>query len=102
VAGDSHTKFDAGAFTVGAVGGAATIAGAVGVGIVNFANSCRERGVIDALNSRDTTILQLERRIANQRTELGRRDATIRSQAMTIRELDLRLTMAQYLRQRRS
>jgi hypothetical protein len=33
--GDSHTNFDAAAFTVGAVGGAATIAGAIGVGIAN-------------------------------------------------------------------
>jgi predicted amino acid dehydrogenase len=99
MAGDSHTNFDAGAFTAGAVGGAATIAGAIGVGIANFAAGRRERGV---LQSRDATIFRLEQRIANQRTELGRRDATIRDQALTIRELDLRLNMAQYLRQRRS
>ena|SRR5882724_10582267 len=36
MAGDSHTAFDAGAFTVGAIGGAATIAGALGAGLANF------------------------------------------------------------------
>ena len=35
MAGDSHTNFDVGAFTIGAVGGAATIAGAIGAGIAN-------------------------------------------------------------------
>jgi hypothetical protein len=35
VAGDSHTNFDVGAFSIGAVGGAATIAGAIGAGIAN-------------------------------------------------------------------
>jgi hypothetical protein len=96
--GDSHTNFDAGAFTVGAIGGAATIAGAIGAGISNLAAARRERGTMDAVQSRDDTIRWLERRIDNQRTELGRRDATIRDQAMTIRELGLRLGMSQYLR----
>jgi hypothetical protein len=36
VSGDSHTNFDAGAFTVGALGGAATIAGALGAGLANL------------------------------------------------------------------
>jgi hypothetical protein len=35
VAGDSHTNFDSAAFTVGTLGGAATIAGAIGAGIAN-------------------------------------------------------------------
>jgi hypothetical protein len=101
MAGDSHTNFNAAAFTVGAVGGAATIAGAIGAGISNLAAARRERWTMDAVLSRDDTIRSLQRRIDNQRTELGRRDATIRDQAMTIRELDLRLGMSQYLRQRR-
>jgi hypothetical protein len=96
--GDSHTNFDAGAFTVGAIGGAATIAGAIGAGISNLAAARRERGTMDAVQSRDDTIRWLERRIDNQRTELGRRDATICDEAMTIRELGLRLGMSQYLR----
>ncbi|MCC8962470.1 hypothetical protein H8A95_09125 [Bradyrhizobium sp. Pear76] len=33
--GGSHTNFNAGAFTAGAVGGALTIAGAIGAGIAN-------------------------------------------------------------------
>ncbi|HEX7883543.1 MAG TPA: hypothetical protein VF499_12480 [Afipia sp.] len=33
--GGSHTNFDASAFTAGAVGGAMTIAGAIGAGIAN-------------------------------------------------------------------
>jgi hypothetical protein len=101
MAGDSHTNFNAAAFTVGAVGGAATIAGAIGAGISNLAAARRKRWTMDAVLSRDDTIRSLQRRIDNQRTELGRRDATIRDQAMTIRELDLRLGMSQYLRQRR-
>jgi hypothetical protein len=36
MAGDSHTNFNAAAFTVGAVGGAATIAGALGAGLANL------------------------------------------------------------------
>jgi hypothetical protein len=35
MAGDSHTGFDQQAFTVGAIGGAATIAGAIGAGLAN-------------------------------------------------------------------
>jgi hypothetical protein len=98
--GDSHTNFDSAAFTVGAVNGAATIAGALGAGISNLAAARRERGTTDAVQSRDVTIRSLQRRIDNQRTEIGRRDATIRDQAMTIREQHLKLTMSQYLRQR--
>jgi hypothetical protein len=100
MAGDSHTNFNAAAFTVGAVGGAATIAGAIGAGIGNLAAARRERGTADAVQSRDATIRSMQLRIDNQSVELGRRDATIRDQAMTIRELDLRLGMSQYLRQR--
>jgi hypothetical protein len=100
MAGGSHTNFDQQAFTVGAIGGAATIAGALVAGVTNIAAGRRERGVRDALQSRDAVICSLRRRIDNQRTELGRRDATIRDQALTIRELDLRLGMAQYMRQR--
>ncbi|MGM4916235.1 hypothetical protein [Tardiphaga sp. 813_E8_N1_3] len=100
MAGDSHTGFDQQAFTVGAVGGAATIAGAIGAGIRSLAVARRERGMVDVVQSRDVTIRSLQRRIDNQSIELGRRDATIRDQALTIRELDLRLTMSQYLRQR--
>jgi hypothetical protein len=36
VYGGSHTSFDATAFTAGAVGGAATVAGALGVGLANL------------------------------------------------------------------
>ncbi len=36
MAGDSHTNFDATAFTAGAVGGAATIAAALGAGLANL------------------------------------------------------------------
>jgi hypothetical protein len=36
MAGGSHTNFDTAAFGVGAIGGAATIAGALGAGIRNF------------------------------------------------------------------
>ena len=56
--------------------------------------------MVNVVQSRDVTIRSLQRRIHNQSIELGRRDATIRDQALTIRELDLRLTMSQYLRQR--
>jgi hypothetical protein len=35
MSGDSHTNFNATAFTVGAVGGALTIAGALGAGLAN-------------------------------------------------------------------
>jgi hypothetical protein len=100
MAGDSHTNFNTTAFIVGAVGGAATIAGAFGAGISNLAAARRERGTMDAVQSRDDTIRSLQRRIDHQRLELGCRDATIRDQAMAIRELDLRLTMSQYQRQR--
>jgi hypothetical protein len=100
MAGDSHTNFDQQAFTVGAIGGAATIAGAIGAGICNLAAARRARGMSDVVQSRDDTIRSLQRRIDNQRIELGRRDATIRDQALTIRELGLRLSMSQYLRPR--
>ena len=96
--GDSHTNFDAGAFTVGAVGGAATIAGAVGAGIANFAAARRERSAADAVQSGNGTIRWLQRRVDHQRLELMRRDATIRDQTMTIRELELKLQMSQYQR----
>jgi hypothetical protein len=98
--GGSHTNFDTSAFTVGAIGGAATIAGAVAAGVANIAAARRERGMVEAVDSRDVVIQRLQRRVANQRFEIGRRDVTIRDQYLTIRELGLRLQMAQFLRQR--
>jgi hypothetical protein len=98
MAGDSHTGFDQQAFAVGAVGGAATIAGAIGAGIRNLAVARRERGMVNVVQSRDITIRSLQRRVDNQSIELERRGATIRDQDLTIRELALKLAMAQYLR----
>lgn len=43
VVGGSHTAFDTGAFTVGAVGGAGLLAGAVGAGLANFRAAQAER-----------------------------------------------------------
>jgi hypothetical protein len=100
MAGGSHTNFDTSAFTVGAIGGAATIAGALAAGVSNLAAARRERGMTEAVDSRDVEIRRLQRRIASQRSEIGRCDVTIRDQALTIQELGLRLQMAQYLRQR--
>ena len=100
MAGGSHTNFDTSAFTVGAIGGAATIAGAVASGVANVVVARRERGMTEAVDSRDVEIRRMQRRIASQRSEIGRRDVTIRDQALTIHELGLRLQMTQYLRQR--
>ena len=100
MAGGSHTNFDTSAFTIGAIGGAATIAGAVASGVANVVGARRDRSTTEAVDSRDVEIRRLQRRIANQRSEIGRRDVTIRDQALTIHELGLRLQMTQYLRQR--
>jgi hypothetical protein len=100
MAGDSRTGFHDGAFTVGAIGGATTIAGAMVAGARNAAAIRRARDALNVVHGRDEMIRSLQRRVDNQRAEIGRRDATIRDQAMTIRELGLRLTMVQYLRQR--
>jgi hypothetical protein len=42
-AGGSHTNFDTAAFSVGAIGGAATIAGAIGAGWQNYRAACADR-----------------------------------------------------------
>ena len=42
MAGDSHTNFNGGAFTAGAVGGALTIAGAAVAGVQNVVAGSRE------------------------------------------------------------
>ncbi|MCK1341010.1 hypothetical protein IVB38_34595 [Bradyrhizobium sp. 38] len=43
MAGGSHTNFDPGAFTVGAAGGALSIAGAVAAGVQNYVAARAER-----------------------------------------------------------
>lgn len=83
-AGGSHTNFDSSAFTVGAVGGALSIAGALAAGVQNYTRSqrwdgwtieqlrraldCSEalryRGYCD-LNDARAANAELERRIAD-------------------------------------
>ena len=42
MAGGSHTNFNTSAFTVGAVGGAGLIAGALGAGLANYRAKLQE------------------------------------------------------------
>lgn len=99
--GGSHTNFDHQAFTTGAVGGASLIAGALVAGLRNANNVRRERDALAVVQGRDDLIRSLQRRVDAQRAVIARHEKTIRDQAFTIRELELRLKMAQYLRQRR-
>lgn len=92
-AGGSHTNFDSAAFTVGAIGGAATIAGALGAGIQNYraalaerwsawtidqlraALDCSEALRYDAhcdLNAANARIADLERQLADVRFVIKR------------------------------
>jgi hypothetical protein len=98
--GGSHTNFDSQAFTAGAIGGASLLAGAMVAGLRNAAGIRRDRNTQVAVSVRDDIIAQMQRRVNNQRAELRRRDATIADQALHIKELQVRLTMAQFLRQR--
>lgn len=87
MAGDSHTGFNAGAFTVGAVGGAATIAGALGAGWANYRAAQQDRwagwaidelrtaldcsetmrfGLVDDLRDANRRIAELERAAADR------------------------------------
>lgn len=99
MAGDSHTNFNHQAFAVGAVGGSATIAAALVNGARNAAAVRRSREVLHAVTARDDLISNMQRRIDHQRSELERRDAIIHDQSLAIRELNVRLRMAQWFRQ---
>ena len=100
MADDSHTNFKRQAFTLGAVGGSATIAAALMNGARNVAALRRSRVVHHAVQTRDALIASMQQHIEKQRSELLRRDAIIQEQAMAVRELNLRLKMTQWLRQR--
>lgn len=97
MAGDSHTHFNHDAFTVGAVGGASTIAAALVNGVRNAAAAGRGYATV---SGRDEMIRSMQRRVDAQRVRLARQDETIRDQAATISELRVRLAAAQYLWQR--
>jgi hypothetical protein len=98
MAGGSHTRFDQAAFTVGAIGGAATIAGAVGVGIRNFQAQRRERRVRDVVRRRDALIRRLRYRVQNQDRVIDAFIDHSSNMGLEIEELRLRLAMANYLR----
>ena len=100
MAGGSHTNFNEQAFSVGAVSGAGVLAGAMVAGMRNAAAIRRGRNTLAAIGARDDIIDQLQRRVDNQRAELGRRNATIMNQSLQIKELEVRLQMAQFLRKR--
>lgn len=94
--GGSHTNFDSAAFTVGAVGGAISIAGALGAGIQNYraaqaerwmnwtieqlraALECSEALRYDVhcrLNDANSRIADLERQLADVRFSVRRDQA---------------------------
>jgi hypothetical protein len=98
MAGGSHTRFDQAAFTVGAIGGAATIAGAIGVGIRNFQAQRRERRVRDFVRDRDALIWTLRHRVRNQDRVIDAFIDHSSNMGLEIEELRLRLAMANYLR----
>lgn len=98
--GGSHTNFNETAFTAGAVSGAGIIVGAMVAGLRNASAVRRNWNVQVAVSVRDDIIAQLQRRVDNRRAELERCNKTILQQSLEIKELTVRLTMAQFLRQR--
>jgi len=98
MAGGSHTDFDQAAFTVGAIGGAAAIAGAIGVGIRNFQAQRRERRVRDVVRERDALIRTLRHRVRNQDRVIDAFIDHTLNMELENEELRLRLAMANYLR----
>jgi hypothetical protein len=96
----SHTGFDQVAFTVGAIGGAGTIAGAVGVGIRNFQAQRRERRARDLVRVRDALIRTLQHRVRNQGRVIDAFIDHSSNMDLEIEELRLRLAMANYLRRK--
>jgi hypothetical protein len=98
MAGGSHTDFDQAAFTIGAIGGAAAIAGAIGVGIRNFQAQRQRRRVRDVVRDRDELIWTLRYRVRNQDRVIGTFIDHSSNMDLEIEELRLRLAMANYLR----
>lgn len=92
------SRFDQAAFTVGAIGGAAAIAGALGVGIRNFQALRQQRRVRDVIRDRDALILTLLHRVRNQDRVIETFIDNRSNIDLEIEELRLRLAMANCLR----
>ena len=77
MAGDSHTNFNSGAFTAGAVGGSLTIAGALVAGAQNAmagARSSREQRLRDDLFRTRGRLLAEQKRRRNDNRRNGIRE----------------------------
>jgi len=98
MAGGSHTGFEQTAFSVGAIGGAATIAGAIGVGIRNFQAQRQQRRIRDLVRDRDALIRTLRHRVRNQNRVIDAFIDHSSNMGLEVEELRLRLAMANYLR----
>ena len=100
-AGGSHTNFDSGAFSVGAVGSAAALAGALAAGFQNYRQAQRDRwanwtvaqlqsaldcsetmrfAVHNELNATKARVVELERQLAD-RAFVFKREQARRSRA---------------------
>jgi hypothetical protein len=80
MAGDSHTNFNSGAFTAGAVGGALTIAGGIVAGAQNVLAARREMTIADL-----QALLDMSEALRGDQWD------TIQSQRRRITELERRI-----------
>ena len=85
MAGGSHTNFDEGAFTAGALGGAGLLASVVGAGIANFREHQRNRRIqLSAATLQHALHLSEALRVRERTAQ----DAIIAAQRLTIARLE--------------
>jgi aconitase B len=83
--GDSHTGFDSGAFTVGAVSGVGVFAGALGAGIANARQSSWDRFNRKALTAGIEVTEARHNRIFKQLEGVNRRIDSLQSEVIGLR-----------------
>lgn len=102
MAGGSHTNFDEGAFTAGAVGGAGLLAGALAQGLANY-RAQQERKWSNWNVTALRSALDLSEALrAREHAALRAKDAVIAAQRLTIARLERQKAIALARSQRRS
>lgn len=98
MAGGSHTDFNVGSFSAGAVSGAGILAAALASGVANARATQRDHAVHRAIAERDNMIIALQRRNAAQARALADAQRAVARRDDEISELQLRLRLALHLR----
>lgn len=94
-AGGSHTNFDTTAFSVGAVAGASTLAGAVGAGIQNYRAAQQQRHWVSWTIAELRGALDLSESFRRrERRLIEEQRLTIAAQARTIADLNRQIRTA--------